>query len=234
MRTSPRGIKLITDFEGFRGEAYRDIVGVLTIGYGFTQGVKLGDKMTREEADRRLRHDLIAYESAVEEAVGACNQNQFDALVCFAWNIGTGGMRKSTVIKAHRRGDFDAAARAFSMWNKAGGKVVSGLTRRRSAEAALYLEPIPDDVSDPAGPEMPQAVDPEKPIGASNIVKAGSATAIVSTLSVAGQVAQQIKDIRDSLGEWLPYAILGLAAAGIVFGIWTVAERWTQRRDGKA
>jgi len=234
MKTSARGIKLITDFEGFRTDAYRDIVGVLTIGYGFTEGVKLGDKMTRAQADYRLQNELRKYESAVIEAAGRCTQNQFDALVCFAWNVGTGGMSKSSVIKAHRRGDYDAAARAFGLWNKAGGKVVAGLTRRRSAEAALYLEPMPDDVSDGAAPDMPQAVDAERPMSASNIVKAGGATAAVSALSVAGQVAQQIHDIKESLGEWLPYAVLALAVAGIGFGLWTVWERWKQRTEGRA
>ena len=234
MKTSSRGIKLLTDFEGFRGEAYRDIVGVLTIGYGFTDGVKLGDKMTRAQADYRLQNDLRSYESSVEQAAGRCTQNQFDALVCFAWNVGIAGMRGSSVIKAHRRGDYEAAARAFGLWNKAGGKVVSGLVRRRSAEAALYLEPMPDDVSDGAAPDMPQAVDAERPMSASNIVKAGGATAAVSALSLAGQVAQQIHDIKEALGDWLPYAILGLAVAGIGFGLWTVYERWKQRTEGRA
>ena len=234
MKTSARGIKLLTDFEGFRGEAYRDIVGVLTIGYGFTDGVKLGDKMSRAQADYRLQNDLHNYELAVEQAAGRCTQNQFDALVCFAWNVGIAGMRGSSVIKAHRRGDYEAAARAFGLWNKAGGKVVSGLVRRRSAEAALYLEPMPDDVSDGAAPDMPQAVDAERPMTASNIVKAGGATAAVSALSVAGQVAQQIHDIKVALGDWLPYAILGLAVAGIGFGLWTVYERWKQRTEGRA
>lgn len=234
MKTSARGVKLITDFEGFRTDAYRDIVGVLTIGYGFTEGVKLGDKMTREQADYRLQNELRKYEAGVIEAAGRCNQNQFDALVCFAWNVGIAGMKGSSVIKAHRRGDFDAAARAFGLWNKAGGKVVSGLTRRRSAEAALYLEPMPDDVSDGAAPDMPQAVDAERPMSASRIAQAGGATAAVSALSVAAQVSQLVQEIKESLGDWLPFMVLGLAVAGVGFGIWTVWERWQQRKEGRA
>ena len=234
MKTSARGIKLITDFEGFRDRAYLCPADVPTIGYGFTENVKLGDKMTRAQADHRLQNELRKYEAGVIEAAGRCTQNQFDALVCFAWNVGISGMKGSSVIKAHRRGDFDAAARAFALWNRAGGKVVSGLTRRRAAEAALYLEPMPDDVSDGAAPDMPQAVDAERPMSASRIAQAGGATAAVSALSVAAQVSQLVQEIKESLGDWLPYMVLGLAVAGVGFGIWTVWERFMQRKEGRA
>ena len=99
-------------------------------------------------------------------------------------------MQRSSVIKAHRRGDYQAAARAFGLWTKAGGKVWPGLTRRRAAEAALYLEPMPDDVSDPVeGPAqaMPQVVEPERPMAASTINRAGvvaGGTAAVATVEI--------------------------------------------------
>lgn len=237
MKTSPRGIALIKQFEGFRSAAYQDVAGVWTIGYGFTHGVQPGDHMTRSQADQRLAEELRAYEAATLAAAGACNQNQFDALVCFAWNVGITGMRGSSVIKAHRRGDFDAAARAFGLWNKAGGKTWPGLTRRRAAEAALYLEPVPDDVSDPVeGPAqpMPQAVEPERPMSASSINRAGvvaGGTAAVATVAETVSTVTSVKRGVEDLGSWLVPVLL-LAVVGLCgYIVW---ERVKQRRGGWA
>ena len=129
MKTSSKGIALITEFEGFRSKAYLCPAGVPTIGYGFTLGVQLGDTITKEQAKRRLARELESYEAAVSRAcTNEPNQNEFDALVCFAFNVGAAGMAKSSVIKAHNRGDHQAAARAFQLWNKAGGVVYAGLS----------------------------------------------------------------------------------------------------------
>lgn len=140
MNISKKGIELIKRFEGCKLEAYKDIVGVWTIGFGFTKGVKAGDKMTMAECEHRLEDELREYEAAV---LRACRvpptQNQFDALVCFAWNVGTTGMAGSSVIKHHNNKDILNAMKAFALWNKAGGKVVQGLVNRRAAEAALYF-----------------------------------------------------------------------------------------------
>jgi lysozyme len=231
MRVSARGRKLITDFEGFRAKAYRDVVGILTIGYGFTEGVSEGDTMTREQADSRLIHELAAYEQAVSQAAGECNQHQFDALCSFAWNVGIVGMKGSSVIKAHRRGDHQAAARAFGLWNKAGGKVFPGLVRRRAAEAAMYLEPMPDDESAPVeGPEdeMPQRVDSESSLMRSPIV-AGSGG--IGALTLAAEGARSVADIRDSLGDWLPYV---LGAAVLALAGYLIWQRVKQRHGGWA
>ena len=93
MKISSAGLSIIKEFEGFRANAYRDPVGVWTIGYGTTRGVKPGDVMTRAEAERRLRHELVEYERAVERATGGnATQPQFDALVSFAYNVGVKGM----------------------------------------------------------------------------------------------------------------------------------------------
>lgn len=232
MKTSPKGISLITEFEGFRSKAYQDVVGVWTIGYGFTLGVQPGDTITKEQAKRRLARELESYEAAVTRAcTNEPNQNEFDALVCFAFNVGAAGMAKSSVIKAHNRGDHQAAARAFSLWNRAGGKVWAGLTRRRAAEAALYLTPMPDDVSDPAeGPalDMPQRVDAESSLSRSPIV-AGSGIAAGAT--AAAEVARSVSDVREALGNWLPWVLVAVAvgAAG-----WVMLTRWQQRRGGWA
>lgn len=232
MKTSPRGLALIKQFEGFREDAYRDIVGVWTIGYGFTKGVQPGDHMTREEADARLYEELASegYESAVRVACAPQepNQNQFDAMVCLAWNIGVTGFKKSTVVKAHNRQDFAAAARAFSLWNKAGGKVVNGLVRRRAAEAALYLEPIMD--TEP----MPQRVDAEASFTSSNINKAGivtAATASAGTVVEALNTISAIKQGVDGLREWV-VPILLLAVVGLA--VYIVWQRIDMRKRGVA
>ena len=232
MKTSSKGIALITEFEGFRSKAYLCPAGVPTIGYGFTLGVQLGDTITKEQAKRRLARELESYEAAVSRAcTNEPNQNEFDALVCFAFNVGIGGMRKSSVIKAHNRGDHQAAARAFQLWNKAGGVVYAGLTRRRAAEAALYLTPMPDDVSDPAeGPalDMPQRIDPESSLTRSPIV-AGSGIAAGAT--AAAEVARSVSDVREALGDWLPWVLVAVAVGAAAYVAWT---RLQQRRGGWA
>ncbi len=147
MKTSAKGILLIHEFEGFRSTAYRDPVGIWTIGYGFTQGVRSGDTITRQDADKRLQDELFTYEAGVIKATeGKCTQDQFDALVSFAWNVGVAGMSGSSVIKAHNRGDYEEAALKFHLWNKAGGKVLTGLTRRRVAESEVYLTGRPTEI----------------------------------------------------------------------------------------
>ena len=142
MKISSAGLNIIKEFEGFRANAYRDPVGIWTIGYGTIRGVKPGDVVTRAEAERRLRHELVEYERAVERATGGnATQPQFNTLMSFAYNVGVKGMAGSTVIKRHNSGDHQAAARAFGLWNKAGGKVWPGLTRRRAAERSAALHP---------------------------------------------------------------------------------------------
>lgn len=228
MKASPRCLALIKEFEGFRDKAYQDVVGVWTIGYGFTKGVKEGDTMTKAQANARLVRELAAYEHGVMEATGGnCTQPQFDALCSFAWNVGIRGMQSSSVIKAHNRGDYQAAARAFALWNRAGKKEWPGLTRRRAAEAALYLEPE-DSL---AVVEMPQKVDAESKMTSSPIVASSTITAGTATVGIAAEAARGIKDIRDSLGDWLPWILLAVAIGAAGFTVW---QRIRQRRGGWA
>lgn len=239
MKTSARGVHLIQSFEGFRAHAYRDVVGVWTIGYGFTKGVKEGDTITKEEAaDKMRRFVLPEFENAVFVACSVRpNQNQFDAMVSFAYNVGVAGFRRSSVLKAHNRGDTQSAARAFSLWNKAGGKVYPGLTRRRAAEAALYLEPMHDEPIEPVeGPmdEMPQAIDPERPMSASTINRASvvaGGTAAVATVAETARTVADVKYSVASLGDWLVPILLLLVVVLCGYIVW---QRWIQRRDGWA
>jgi lysozyme len=144
-KTGDSGKKLIKDFEGFRASAYICPAGVLTIGYGTTRingrPVKAGLKITTDEADQFLEEDLKVFEDVVNNSVSIeITQNQFDALVCFVYNVGSGNFKKSTLLKLVNSGDLSEAADQFLRWNKAGGKVLSGLTRRRKAERELFLK----------------------------------------------------------------------------------------------
>lgn len=146
MDISNRGLELIKKFEGLELEAYQDIVGIWTIGYGHTSmagppEVVPGMEITEEEATEILRRDLGQYEDGVEQAVKVeITQNMFDALVSITFNIGVAAMKGSTFIKRLNQRDYIGCAEAMTWWNKAGGRVVAGLKRRREAEAALFLE----------------------------------------------------------------------------------------------
>jgi len=239
MKLSHQGLALIKEFEGFRGEAYIPVPGdVPTIGYGFTRGVKMGDRMTRAQADMRLTLEVTPYEAAVSAGcMETPNQHEFDAMTSLCYNIGQAGFARSTVLKAHNRGDKQAAARAFGLWNKSGGKVYAGLTRRRAKEAALYLTPVPDDVSDPAHgamPFTPQQVDPESRMTQSPINRAGvvaGGTAAVATVAETARTVADVKYSVASLGDWLVPILLVLVVALCGYIIWT---RLRQRSEGWA
>lgn len=146
MKTSTNGINLIKSFEGLRLKAYDDSVGVWTIGFGtikYPNGtrVKAGDSCTSQQAEDYLHNDLTSFENAVNRLVKAkLTQNQFDALVSFTYNLGETNLSKSTLLKKLNAGDYQGAADQFLVWNKAGGKVMKGLVRRREAERALFLK----------------------------------------------------------------------------------------------
>ncbi|WP_253381141.1 lysozyme [unidentified bacterial endosymbiont] len=141
--TGDKGVQLICQFEGLKLERYRDAVGLWTIGYGhliLTKEMEKLIKITTGEAKNLLRKDLRRTEQGVEKMVGVTvTQNQFDALVSLAFNVGTGNLKKSTLLKKLNAGDIQGAALQFKSWNKAGGKILPGLTRRREAEMKLFL-----------------------------------------------------------------------------------------------
>lgn len=145
MQISENGITLIKAFEGCRLTAYQDSVGVWTIGYGWTQpvdgkSVSKGMVITQQKANQLLTEGVAQYESGVTNLVTVpLNQNQLDALVDFAYNLGVNALRGSTLLKKLNAGDYAGAANEFTKWNKAGGKELAGLTRRREAEKSLFL-----------------------------------------------------------------------------------------------
>lgn len=145
MQTSDKGIALIKEFEGCKLTAYQDSVGVWTIGYGWAQPVdgkpiRAGMAIKQETAERLLKTGLVSYESDVSRLVKVgLTQGQFDALVSFTYNLGARSLSTSTLLRKLNAGDYAGAADEFLRWNKAGGKVLNGLSRRREAERALFL-----------------------------------------------------------------------------------------------
>lgn len=145
-KLGPKAKALMHHFESCSLRAYRDAVGIPTIGWGMTyypdgRKVAMGEALTQEQADDLF--DVIAtrdFAEPVNALLGDAETTpaQFGAMVALAYNIGIGNFRKSSVLRRHLAGDDEGAAAAFGMWNKAGGKVLAGLTRRRAAEAALY------------------------------------------------------------------------------------------------
>lgn len=138
---SQAGIDLINQFEGLRLKAYPDPAtggAPWTIGVGHTGGVRPGDVITEARADELLRQDLGRFDSAVNRLCPVTSQSQFDALVSFTFNCGEDNLETSTLRRLHNAGDYAGAAAQFGRWNKAAGKVMLGLTRRRAAEASMY------------------------------------------------------------------------------------------------
>ncbi len=153
-KTSKAGIDLMHQFEGCeqkrpdgKFEAYLCPAKVWTIGWGATGAdpfnggtIGKGTVWTQEQCDMRFEQHLAQFEAGVRDGLGKApvSQHQFDAMVCLSYNIGIRAFQRSTVLKRHKVGDYDGAAKAFLMWSKAGGKTLRGLVRRREAEAALY------------------------------------------------------------------------------------------------
>lgn len=140
MNISDAGIELIKKFEGCRLTAYLDSVGILTIGYGHTGSLVVkGLVISQAEADELLRTDVQIAERCIDAAVTVpLTQAEFDALCSFVFNLGCGAFKGSTLLKKLNASDYDGAGEEFKRWDKAGGEVLAGLTRRRFAEAELF------------------------------------------------------------------------------------------------
>ena len=139
MKLGERGTEILKYFEGCKLTAYQDSVGVWTIGYGHTKGVFDGMTITQEEAEQMLLTELEEYEGYIENMVTVpLTQNQFDALLVWIYNLGPTNFRNSTLLKELNAGNYNAAGQEITRWNKAGGKVLAGLVKRREAEAELF------------------------------------------------------------------------------------------------
>lgn len=145
MKMTKEGLALIKRFEGLRLDAYRDAVGVWTIGYGHTSvagapEVRAGLRISEADAHEILARDVDEFARGVRNAVTVeLSEQQFSALVSFAYNVGLGGFKRSSVLTAVNARDFEAVPRRLNLWAKAGGRVLPGLVRRRAAEGALFM-----------------------------------------------------------------------------------------------
>ncbi len=166
MRTGTRGLALIKEFEGLETHAYKDAVGVWTIGYGHTASAGHptpipGMVISSDQAEQILRNDLVKFEKRVEKHVRVpLTQDQFDALVSFDFN--TGAIDKATLTKRLNNGAYGAVPEELRKWVKAGGKTLKGLVRRRDAECALWSKgsslppaPPPPDIPAPEPQDKP-------------------------------------------------------------------------------
>lgn len=236
-------VALIAEAERCRLKAYRCPAGVWTCGWGETADVTPTTAWAQDWADRRFCESLTL---RTEQVKAMCTEHpstdQLGALVSLSYNIGCKGLAGSTVLKAHNRGDFEAAARAFSLWNKArvNGtlRVLNGLTARRAAEAALYLRPDADEPKQ----AMPQAVAPESSLAASPIAQSGAATAGAGVLALLSQTGDQVQAVSgtattvksfaaDTLGIPAPFVLPG---ALVLLGAVVVWQRLKQRACGWA
>jgi GH24 family phage-related lysozyme (muramidase) len=219
--------------EGLKLEAYLCPAGVPTIFWGRTvhgngQPVRLGDFGTNEQADLALLEDLTKFASGVQKRLTMpATPNQLGAMTSFAYNVGLGGFGKSTVLRQHNLGNFQAAARAFALWNKAGGKVLNGLTARRAREAALYLTPEPTEAPEP----MPQAITPESEIRQSPIAQSGAVSIATGTLATVAAVAEPVREVSDGL-KIDPLMVIGVVA--VIVGVIVLTQRKKQRSEGWA
>lgn len=143
MKINSEGLELIKKSEGLVLHSYRDAVGVLTIGYGHTGGVKEGDNISKEKAEELLRLDLAKFEAGVLSLVKVpLNENQFSSLVSFSYNVGLGNLKTSTLLNKLNKKDYKGASEEFPKWCHAGGRTLQGLVKRRELERQLFLKEV--------------------------------------------------------------------------------------------
>ena len=195
MKLSKGCINLVKEFEGYHKKlpngdctTYYCPANVLTIGYGCTEGIKPGEVWTHAQAIAALKRELAQFESAVNALVDVdLNQNQFDALVSFAYNCGSGALSKSGLLKKVNAGDFDGAAREFGKWTRGGGRVLPGLVRRRAKEMELFLTPVDAEPE----PTMPQRVEPEPDVASPSPTPQGGGVLSSMTFAKVNELADQ-------------------------------------------
>ena len=139
MEISKEGLALIKKFEGFEAHAYKCPAGVWTIGYGHTKDVQRGDEWSQSHAEYMLEVELEEFCEYINDMVKVdLEQYQFDALVAWVYNLGPTNLRESTLLKVLNQGDLEDVPHQIKRWNKAGGRTLQGLVRRREAEALLF------------------------------------------------------------------------------------------------
>jgi len=215
MNINKATIDLVKDFEGCKLTAYRDPIGVWTIGYGTTARAGLGIiptagmTITQAEADQLLADGLNKFADQIRPMINAgLNDNQFGASVSLAYNIGVHAYSTSSALKHINAGDYDKAANAILLWNKAGGKVLKGLVRRREAERKLFLTPVFEQA-----PAFDERISPVQ-----------STTMQASALQIASGAGAGIAAL-GSLSGTAQVVALGFAGIVVLAGLYIMRER---------
>ena len=217
MRMTAEGLDLIRHHEGFRADAYRCPAGVWTIGYGHTSAagppaVRPGMTISEAEALAVLAADVKQFEAGVRASLRRpLGEQQFSALVSFAYNVGIGNFRTSSVLKAVNAGDDAAVPRRLQLWVKGGGRVLPGLVKRRAAEAALFVSAADAGTSPDPSPDPVQG----KPVRRSSTVLAAVLAALASVLSAVAQ----------GRGTGSNASVVLLAIVTVAAAVWIIAER---------
>jgi len=222
MNINKATIDLVKEFEGCKLTAYRDPIGVWTIGYGTTARAGLGIiptggmTITQAEADQLLADGLNKFADQIRPMINAgLNDNQFGACVSLAYNIGAHAFSTSSALKHINAGDYDKAANAILLWNKAGGKVLKGLVRRREAERKLFLTPVFEQA-----PAFDERISPVQ-----------STTMQASALQIASGAGAGIAAL-GSLSGTAQVVALGFAGIVVLAGLWIMRERLRHWANG--
>jgi len=216
-----------------------------TVGYGQTVDVTPDSQMTEKAAEINLLVKIGKYEDAVERACTITpTQGQFDALVQLAWNVMSAVSPKSSIIKAHNRGDWQAASRAFGLYNKANGRTEKGLTLRRAREGAAYLAAspaanpsLPETMEESGAPSMlltSSSVDEERPMRKSEINIASTAAGGSAAVAAAAETVNSISAIKSGVSTLADWAVPILLIAVVALCVYIVWQRGLQRKQGWA
>lgn len=210
-------IDLVKEFEGLRTKAYKDSAGVWTIGYGTTARAGLGIEpaagmeITEAEAEYYLQKGLEKFSTEIAGVFKApINENQFGACVSLAYNIGPGAFKRSSVVRHFNLGNTKKAADSILMWNKAGGKVLKGLVRRREAERALFTTPVRIDES------------PVEPKDRSNVAKSTTVQASAVQMVSGGGAAVAALGALDGRAQIIALIFVGVT---VLAAAWIMRER---------
>lgn len=202
------GLALIKQWEGLEIRAYTCPAGVWTIGYGHTRTAKEGMVITEQEAERLLRQDLSLFEAEVSRAVNAeLSDNQFAALVSWAFNVGASAMRRSTLIRKLNQGDYVSVPSELARWNKVGNRVEPGLSNRRAAEAGLWVRG--DFVTS-------RYVEPAEPTKQSTAVGASQLGGVAAAAAAAAPAITSLGGLHWAVGVALVAGAVALAAVWLL------------------
>lgn len=229
MKTSKRALQFIKDHEGLRLKAYKDAVGVLTIGYGHTSDdyfkVKRGQVITNAKALDLLNHDIEEAEAGIDNLLTKPlpNGNMYGAIVSFVFNVGIGAFKKSTLLKKLNKEDYTGAAKEFGKWVKGGGKTLPGLVRRRAEEKALFMTPAELEQNVIQQEVATTSEQTKKARSVKNDVTAVKSKWFSTKLKAAATGVAGLfygadymgwwESVKDYVGDYAPWIIGGLAGA---------------------